>query len=249
MTVHIGAKKEEVAKVVLLAGDPLRAKKIALTYLTNPKLVSEVRNMLMYTGTYQGTQLTIGSHGMGVPSMGIYAYELFKFYDVETIIRIGSAGSYQEDLKIFDVFNIKETHGDNDFLKLIGGPDRRVVHPTPYIYDVLNQTATTMGVNLKTGLAHCSDVFYNPEGFDVLGVAKQNNYSVVEMESYALFAAALVTKKQAGALLTISDSFVSHEELSASERENSFTKMVEIALQSALDLNNHLVEGASENAK
>lgn len=236
MTLHIGAQQEEVTKVVLLAGDPLRVKKIAQTYLTNPKLVSEVRNMLMYTGDYQGVQITIGSHGMGVPSMGIYAYELFHFYDVETIIRIGSAGSYRDDLKLLDVFNIQESHGENDFLKAIGGPDERVVQPTTAIYDLLNKTAQTMGINLKTGTAHCADVFYNPPSFDPLTFAQEHDYSVVEMESYALFATAKVTNKQAAALLTISDSFVNQGAISVQERESSFNQMVEVALQTALKL-------------
>ncbi|ATG97224.1 purine-nucleoside phosphorylase [Mesoplasma lactucae] len=240
MTPHIEAKKGEIAKVCILAGDPLRAKRIAETYLENPKLVNSVRNMLFYTGEYQGMTLTVGSHGMGVPSMGIYSYELYKFYDVDYIIRVGSAGAYNKDLKLFDIFQVEETHGENDFFKESGGANTRDVRPSKDLYELINQVAIDNKVDLKHGKAHCSDIFYNPESFDALKFAKDRNLDVVEMETYALFSNAILLNKKAACLLTISDSFTSDEIATPQQRQNGFDNMCELALKTALKINETL---------
>ncbi len=127
MTPHINAKKEDIAKTVLMPGDPLRAKFIAETFLENVKLVNEIRNMYMYTVTYQNKPITIAGSGMGCPSIGIYSYELFKFYDVDNIIRIGSAGSYDASLKVYDIVNITGAYGENNFAQIVAGVNDKVL--------------------------------------------------------------------------------------------------------------------------
>jgi purine-nucleoside phosphorylase len=234
MTPHIKANKEDIADVVLMPGDPLRAKMIAEKYLTDAKLVNDVRNMFFYTGTYQGKRVTIAGSGMGCASIGIYSYELFKFYDVKNIIRIGSCGSYVADCKVYDTFNVKTAFGESDYAKLAAGIDSREIDATPALYDVIAATATELKVNLKTGRAHSSDVFYRFE--DSMTFAKEHNLDVVEMEAYALFANAKATNKQAACLLTISDSFVTGESTSPEERQNKFFEMIELALATTLKL-------------
>jgi purine-nucleoside phosphorylase len=234
MTPHIKANKGDIAKTVLMPGDPLRAKMIAEKYLENPKLVNDVRNMFFYTGTYKGQEVTVAGSGMGCPSIGIYSYELFKFYDVENIIRIGSAGSYVEDCKVYDTFNVKTAFGESDYALAAAGIDSRNIEATPALYGLISETAKELNIDLKTGTAHSSDVFYRMD--DSMEFAKKHNLSVVEMESYALFANAIATKKSAACLLTISDSFVTGESTSPEERQNKFFNMIELALAVSLKL-------------
>ncbi|AVN60651.1 purine-nucleoside phosphorylase [Mesoplasma entomophilum] len=232
MTPHISAKKEEIAKTVLMPGDPLRAKKIAETYLENVKLVNEVRNMFMYTGTYKGVEVTIAGSGMGCPSIGIYSYELFNFYDVENIIRIGSAGSYKEEIKVYDVYNVKEAYGDSNYAKLAANIDDKVIKAGTELYSLIEKTAQEKNIKTLTGRAHSADVFYRHD--DITNFVKENELDVVEMESVALFANAIKAKKQAACLLTISDNLVTKEVTTAEERQNNFMQMVEIALEVAV---------------
>lgn len=234
MTPHINAKKEDVANVVLMPGDPLRAKKIAETYLTDVKMINEIRNMFMYTGNYKGKKITIAGSGMGCPSIGIYSYELFKFYDVDCIIRVGSAGSYKKDINIYDVYNVREAFGESDYAKIAANIDQRVIPAGEEIFNLIEETAKKMNIVTSKGRAHSSDVFYRY--YDSLKFAAENNLDVVEMESYALFANAILTNKQAACLLTISDSFVTKEETSAEERQNNFLAMIELALESSLKI-------------
>jgi purine-nucleoside phosphorylase len=235
MTPHITAKKEQIASIVLMPGDPLRAKYIAEKFLTDVQLVNETRNMLMFTGTYQGVQLTIASSGMGNPSVGIYSYELFKFYDVKTIIRIGTAGSTDPEIKVNDVVIVHHSVGDSDYQKIINGIDSRKVKPTPAVNEALVQAAKELSYEIKEVGAHSTDNFYRQEN-NLLALAKANNTSVEEMETYALFSNAIATGKQAGALLTISDEIISGEALSAEERQNNLDKMATLVLKATLNL-------------
>lgn len=234
MTPHINAKKEDIASVVLMPGDPLRAKFIAETFLENYKLVNEVRNMLMYTGIYKGKRITIAGSGMGCPSIGIYSYELFKFYDVDAIVRVGSAGAYSANLKIYDIFNVKEAFGENQFAKLVAGIDTDTMKSTDELYELINKTAEELNMDLKKGRCHSSDVFYRLG--DSLEFAKKHNLDVVEMESYALFSNAVATGKKAACLLTISDSFVTHEVTTAEERQNNFLTMMKLGLEAVVKI-------------
>ena len=236
MTPHIKAKKEEIAPVVLMPGDPLRAKYIAESFLDNYKLVNEVRNMFMYTGEYKGKRITIAGSGMGCPSIGIYSYELFKFYDVETIIRIGSAGSYDPNVKIYDLVNASKVYGENSYAKIVADIDEQVITAPGKIYEVINETAQEINQPVVTGTIHSSDVFYRKHPDDWKKIHDQYQAICVEMESFALFANAIALKKNAACLLTISDSLVIGESTSPEERQTNFVKMMKLALESAIKL-------------
>ncbi|AGR41795.1 purine-nucleoside phosphorylase [Spiroplasma diminutum] len=233
-TPHINAKKEDIAKIVLMPGDPLRAKKIAEVYLENVKLVNEVRNMFIYTGTYKGIEVTIAGSGMGCPSIGIYSYELFKFYDVDYIIRVGSGGSYNENINVYDIYNVKEAFGESNYAKIAANIDSNIIESGQDLFNKIEMVAANKGIKTHKGRCHSSDVFYRYD--DSMNFAKQNKLDVVEMESYALFANAIVTNKQAACLLTISDSFITNEATTAEERQNNFMQMIELALDTALEL-------------
>lgn len=229
MTPHINAKKEDIAKTVLMPGDPLRAKFIAEKFLDNVKLVNTVRNMLMFTGEYKGKKVTIAGSGMGQPSIGIYSYELFKFYDVENIVRIGSAGSYKKDLGLYEVVLAKDSYSDSKtYGQLVLDVDTHVQTPSEKLNEKLKESAKKLNINLNIGRIHSSDVFYNSRPLEETIQATQAD--CVEMESYALFTNAKKLNKNAACLVTISDNLITHEETSSEEREKKFLKMVEIAL-------------------
>lgn len=232
MTPHNSAKKGDIAKVVLMPGDPLRAKFIAETFLTDVKQVNSVRNMFMYTGKYNGREISICGSGMGQPSIGIYSYELFKFYDVDTIVRIGSAGSYKADLKLYDVFLATSAYSDSKaFNQLAAGIDSHVTYPSEEVASELKTIANRLGMKLHEGRVHSSDVFYALRSLE--DTIKTTEADCVEMESAALFANAKITGKKAACLVTISDNLVTHEETTAEERQNAFTNMMKIALELA----------------
>lgn len=231
MTPHNEAKNGEIAKTVIMPGDPLRAKMIAEKYLDNYKLVNKVRNIYAYTGTFKGKEVTIMASGMGMPSMGIYSYELFKFYDVDTIIRVGSAGAYAPDLKLFDVVLASEVYSDSSFAKVQNGYDKDINYPSVELNEKIISAANKLNINIKTGRIYSSDVFYKQDE-NHIDMYNDKNCLCVEMESFALFHNANILGKKAACLLTISDSFISHEETTAEERQNSFNQMIEIALES-----------------
>ncbi|UWV94283.1 purine-nucleoside phosphorylase [Mycoplasmopsis cynos] len=233
MTPHINAKKEDIAKTVIILWDPLRAKYIAETFLDPGfKQVNSVRNMFMFTGTYKGRPITIAGSGMGCPSIGIYSYELFKFYDVDRIIRIGSAGSYKKDLNLYEVVLASEAFGDSTaFRQLVLNKDEQIAHPSSKLNEEIISIANKLGHNLTIGRVHSSDVFYSSIPLDKR-IASTDSLCV-EMESYALFTNAEVTSEEAACLLTISDNLITHEETTAEERQTAFTKMMEIALELA----------------
>ena len=235
-TPHNAAQKGDFAKTVLMPGDPLRAKFIAETFLESPKLVTSVRGMLGYTGTYRGTPVSVMGSGMGMPSIGIYSYELFTQYDVENIIRIGSAGSYSERAKIYDVVLATAAFSESSFAKTQSGFEGNMTHPSEELNEKLRASAAKLGMPLIEGVIHSSDVFYR-EDKTPYWKRLRDEYGclAVEMESFALFHNAAVTGRRAACLLTISDSFVSHEETTAEQRQTTFTNMMEIALGSVLE--------------
>jgi purine-nucleoside phosphorylase len=235
MTPHIEAKKEEIAKVVLMPGDPLRAKFIAEHYLENVKQVNSIRNMFMYTGTYKGVSVTVAGSGMGVPSIGIYSYELFKFYDVDTIIRIGSSGAYSKDLKLYDVVLTTEAYSDSTaFSRLVTGEDTHVIAATPEVNQTIREAAQALTLTLHEYRVHSSDVFYGIRPLEE--TVAVTGAQCVEMESYGLFANAKATGKKAACLLSISDHLITGEETTAHERQTAFDDMIQIALESILAL-------------
>ena len=215
-----------------MPGDPLRAKYIAENFLENARLVNTVRNMLAYTGTYKGKEITVFSHGMGMASMGIYCYELYKFYDVENIIRIGSCGSLQKNVHLRDIIIAQGSCTDSNFAHQYELPGTFSAISS---YDLLEQAvvkAKEKGLNYHVGNVIASDIFYHADQGSAQKWASMGCLGV-EMESYALFATAAHLDKKALTLLTVSDSLVTQEETTAEEREKTFTAMMEIALEIA----------------
>ncbi len=236
-TAHISAAQGDFAKTVLMPGDPLRAKFIAETFLEDVKLVTSVRNALGYTGLYKGTPVSVMTSGMGMPSIGIYSWELYKFYGVENIIRIGSAGSYRDWLKVMDVTLAEVAVSESSYAKAQGGCNDTRIKPNQELNNVIKAKAAELGIECKPCVVHSSDVFYrDPSQGTWKDLAENTGSDCVEMESFALFHNANMLGKRAACLLTISDSFVDHTELSAEERQNSFTKMMTLALESAIVL-------------
>ncbi len=227
---HIEASRaDEIAKTVIMPGDPLRAKFIADNFLTDVICFNKVRNMLGFTGYYKGKKISVMASGMGCASIGIYSYELFKFYDVENIVRIGSCGSYVPECKVHDLLLVKSAYSDSSFAKVAADDDRSVITSSDELNTMLKQSAQKLKRELKEVTAYTTDVFYS----DVVkfeDMVKLHNCSCVEMEAFALFANADILSKRAACLLTVSDSFVTKESLAHTERQNSFVNMMEVAL-------------------
>jgi len=235
-TPHINAKKGDIAKVVLMPGDPLRAKFIADTFLEDVVQFNDVRNMFGYTGTYKGKKISVMGSGMGMPSIGIYSYELYTEYDVEAIIRIGSAGSYSEKANVYDVVLADSVYSESSFAQVAFNYDEDVLKPSLELNNLLKEKASALGYPVIEGRIHSSDVFYRDSGKTWENIRDEHDVLCVEMESFALFANANKLDKKAACILTISDSFVTQEVTSAEERQVSFTKMMEIALDAAIEV-------------
>lgn len=235
-TPHINAKKGDIAKVVLMPGDPLRAKFIADTFLEDVVQFNDVRNMFGYTGTYKGNKVSVMGSGMGMPSIGIYSYELYTEYDVEAIIRIGSAGSYSEKANVYDVVLADSAYSESSFAQVAFNYSEDVLKPSLELNNLLKEKASALGYPVIEGRIHSSDVFYRDSGKTWENIRDEHDVLCVEMESFALFANANKLNKKAACILTISDSFVTQEVTSAEERQVSFTKMMEIALDATIEV-------------
>lgn len=234
-TPHIESKIEDISNIVLMPGDPKRAKYIADHYLTNVRLVNQVRGMMAYTGYYQNKKITIFPSGMGIPSMGIYSYELFKNYNVDYIIRIGTMGAYNEKLKLGDIVITERSYSDSTFAKVQSDYEKNYLDSNNELNILLEDTAKGMDLPYMKGNIFTSDVFYEKEGsfkkriedFHVLGV---------EMETFGLLQTAKICGKKATAVFTISNSFCFEQELSSEEREKNLNNMIELALNTSLNL-------------
>lgn len=231
-TAHNEAEKGEIARIVLMPGDPLRARHIAQTYLDQPVQFNAVRGMLGYTGEYRGRKVSVMGSGMGMPSIGIYSYELFRFYDVDAIIRVGSAGAYVSELNLFDLVLADSAWSESTYALAQSGESQDVQQPDPQLNEIIRSAAQKLQVPLHEGRIHSSDVFYHEQ--DELARYRSHGCVCVEMESFALFHNARVCGKQAACLLTISDSLISGAQTSAAQRERAFGQMMETALESAL---------------
>ncbi|WP_462218219.1 purine-nucleoside phosphorylase [Mycoplasmoides genitalium] len=232
MTPHISAKKDDISKVVLMPGDPLRAKWIAEQFLDQAKLVNEVRGMFAYTGQYKSKTVTVMGHGMGIPSIGIYSYELMNFYEVETIIRIGSCGALAPQLKLKDLVIASKAWSESIYAKDMGVEisEDKILFATSSLVELAKETAIKNKLDFHEGLVFCEDAFYQTRK-DVISLAKEKNSLAVEMEAHALYANAILLKKKALTLLTVSDSLVTHEALSSELRQKSFKQMALLALE------------------
>ena len=234
-TAHIEAKEGEIAKTVLMPGDPLRAKFIAETFLEDVVQFNSVRNMLGFTGTYKGVRISVMGSGMGAPSIGIYSYELFKFYGVENIIRVGTAGGIGGGVQLKDVVIGMGASTDSNYLYQY----QFAGHYAPIAsYDLLEkvvESAKELGTKIKVGNIMTSDIFYNdhPDAYkswDKMGIL------AVEMEAAALYANAVRLGKNALAILTVSDMVFTGEATSSEERQLTFTDMLKVGLETAVKL-------------
>lgn len=239
MTPHNNAKLEDIASTVLMPGDPLRAKYIADNFLENAKLINNVRNMFGYTGTYKGKKITVFASGMGMPSMGIYSYELYKFYGVETIIRIGSCGAYNENLNLLDTILVDNAFTEGNYAFELNEEECHTINSSPEINTVIEQTASTLNIPYTKGNTLCSDCFdYYVKDVNSLiaRFPKELNIIGAEMEAFALFYNAKLLNKKASCLLSVVDSHYKHQEISSAERETSLNSMITLALESAIKI-------------
>ena len=237
MSIHCNAKKEDIAKTVLMPGDPLRAKYIAENFLENARLVNSVRNMFAYTGTYKGKEITVFSHGMGMPSIGIYVCELFKFYDVERVIRIGSCGTYSEDINLFNTILVDNSYTEGNFAFEWSGKECKIMPSSSNLNKLIEDTAKEINIDYIKGNALCNDCF---DGYldDIPAflnrIPKDLNIIACEMEAFALFYLAKHFNKEASCLLTVVDSYYQKQEISSDQREKSLNDMIKLALESAI---------------
>lgn len=236
MTPHIEAKKEDIAKIVIMPGDPVRAKLIADNYLEDVRLVSNVRGMNAFTGKYKGLELTVMPSGMGIPSMGIYSYELFKEYGVEKIIKVGTCGSYSRDLTIGDLVIVNGSYSESTYAKVQDGETKDLILGSDYINFYLRETAEEQNKHVTIANVHCSDVFYEEDENYKFKLFEKYGCMACEMESFALFHNAEKFHKKAAQILTVTDNLITGERASSSDRTNKVNDMIVIALESALKL-------------
>lgn len=238
-TPHNEANLGDIAKTVIMPGDPLRAKYIADNFLKDYKLVNSVRGMYAYTGKYQGKEITIMASGMGMPSMGIYSYELFKFYDVENIIRIGSCGSYKPELKLFDIVLAENTFSEGNFALTLNNDDCHIVSSSSELNNIISSTANENNICLCRGNTVCTDCFdvYMTDVNQFLSRIP-NNFNPVsaEMEAFALFYVAKMLNKKAACLMSVVDSKYIKEIATPEERQTGLNNMIKLALDSSLKL-------------
>lgn len=231
MSLHIDTKKSNIAKTVLICGDPLRTKFMAEKYLTNPTLVCKTRLALIYTGLYKEKLVTIATSGMGMPSMGMYAMELYKDFDVEKIIRVGSAGSYYDEIKVRDVILAENAYTASNFAYQLDKGNDCLIEGSRKLNKKIIEQALKDNFNIRIGNIHTSDV-YSSEYVDPH--VKENFCLAVEMECFALFYLAKKYNRDAACLVTISNNIVSGEELTPIEIEQTFDDAFLLALNSVL---------------
>lgn len=237
MTPHNEAKLEDIASTVLMPGDPLRAKYIADNFLTDVKLINSVRNMYGYTGLYKGKKITVFASGMGMPSMGIYCYELYKFYNVQNIIRIGSCGAYSPDLNIFDTLLVDNSYTEGNFAYALEGANCHTIQADESLNNIIENCSKELNIPIVKGNVLCSEVFdYYVKNIDDLisRFPKDLNIIGAEMESFALFYTAKYLNRKSACLLTVVDSHYKNQAITAEEREKSLNNMIVLALESAL---------------
>lgn len=238
-TPHNEAKLGEIAKTVIMPGDPLRAQYIAKNFLENAKLVNQVRGMYAYTGTYLGKELTIMASGMGMPSMGIYSYELYKFYGVENIIRIGSCGAYQPELKLFDIILSEKAFSEGNFALTLNNETCHLAEANKDLNNKIVETAKENMINLVQGNTVCTDCFdvYMTNVDEFLARIPQDFHPVsAEMEAFALFYVAKILHKNAACLMSVVDSKYIKEIATSEQRQNGLNTMIKLALKTSIKI-------------
>lgn len=235
-TVHNSAKVGKIAQDCIMAGDPLRAKFIAETFLENAELLSSVRNMLCYTGVYKGKKITVMGSGMGMPSMGIYSHELYSVYKVKNIIRVGSCGAIQPNLKLFDTVIVKNAYTTSNFGSQLGIGNTRKLASTSSLFNKAVELSKNKE-NYITGDILTSDIFYTPNSKATNKFAKKGCLGV-EMETFGLYAVAKVNCANALTILTVSDIVGTSLQTTAEQRQNAFTNMITLALDTLIGVQN-----------
>ena len=230
-TPHNTAKMGDFAKTVLMPGDPLRAKLIAEEFLQKAKLINNVRGIQGYTGEYKGKRVSVMASGMGMPSMGIYSHELFNFYDVQNIIRVGSVGSLSDGVNLRDIIIAMSAHTNSNYSKAFGFDGMAAPCCDFGLLQRAEKAAGEQGIPVKIGAVYTSDVFY--DGSESLSTMKKYGALGVEMETAALYLNAALAGKKALAILTVSDNALTLEGLTAKERQEGFTRMIALALDLA----------------
>lgn len=239
MTPHNEAKKEDIANIVIMPGDPLRAKYIAENFLEDYILVNSVRGMYAYTGNYKGKRITVMASGMGMPSMGIYSYELYKFYDVQTIIRIGSCGAYSKDLNLFDIVLSENCFTEGNYALTMNNEDCHMVSSNSDINNIIKETAKENNVNLYVGNTVCTDCFdiYMTDVNQFLDRIPENFSPIsAEMEAFALFYTAKLLNKKASCIMSVVDSKYIDKVATPEERQTGLNNMIKLALDSSLKM-------------
>ncbi len=233
-TPHINAKKSHIAKTVIMPGDPLRAKFIAKTYLEKYFIVNSIRNMLAYTGYYKGKKVTVMGSGMGMASIAIYSFELFSFYDVDNIIRVGTAGAFVESLNIGDVLLSTSAHTLSNFSKNAFGVDENTLFSSEKLNFKIRKSASDLNIKLHSGKIETSDVFYKTTLKEFRKNLEKEGCLACDMETYALLANANACQKQATSVVTIANNMKNRIHTPAKIREQGFVDMIEIVLESII---------------
>ena len=236
-TPHNEANIGDISKTVVMPGDPLRAKYIAENYLDDFRLVNSVRGMYAYTGKYNGKEITVMAHGMGMPSMGIYCYELYKFYNVENIIRIGSCGSYKEDLKLFDIILSENVFSESNFALTLNNEYCHEVSSSSELNNLIKKTSSELGIDIFCGNTVCSDCFdvYMTDVNQFLSrIPRGFNPIAAEMEAFALFYTAKILGKKACCLMSVVDSKYIKEIATPEQRQTGLNNMIKVALEAAI---------------
>lgn len=234
MSIHIEAEKNDIAENVLMPGDPLRAKYIAENFLTDVKEINKIRNMLGYTGYYKGKRVTVMGSGMGIPSIGIYSYELYTFYDVKNIIRIGTAGSLNKDIKIMDLVLAKKSYSPSSFAYVWGKDTSNVLDSSNQLNNQIINTAKKLNINLNHGTILTADVFTVYANIDHIlnKIPKHLNILANEMEAFGLFHVANLCNRNATCLISIVDSIYDKNMVSETDKEKNLNDMILLALES-----------------
>lgn len=238
-TPHNEANKGEIAKTVIMPGDPLRAKYIAENFMENYKLVNQVRGMYAYTGTYKGKEITVMAHGMGMPSVGIYSYELFKIYDVENIIRIGSCGGYKPELKLFDIILTENVFSESNYALTLNNDNCHTINSSSKLNSIIETTANESNIQIVKGNTVCTDCF-DVYMTDVNQFLKRIPHDfdpvAAEMEAFALFYNAHLLNKNASCLMSVVDSKFIKDIATPEERQTCLNNMIQLALDSTLKI-------------
>jgi purine-nucleoside phosphorylase len=235
-TAHIESELNDIAPIVLMPGDPLRAKYIAENFLDNPKLINKVRNMYGYTGTYKGKKVTVFASGMGIPSIGIYSYELYKFYNVEKIIRIGTCGTFDKDIKVLDVILSTGAYCKSHFDELLDGVDIDFIQSSNSLNRSIINAAKKNNMRLCVGKTITSDIFdpYCEDKERFKDSFPDMKFLGIEMEAFGLFYIAKKLNREASSLMTVVDSLYDKRSLTSEDREKSLDEMITLALESII---------------